>query len=160
MIKKCLDCGKSISSVSKRCLPCYWESMKGNTYNYKEKIIIICIECSKKRKVHFCEKDIAKFCSQKCFHKYLGRKNSGENNKSWKGEKVGYTALHIWIRKRLAKPFGCNHCGQIKQLDLANKSGKYLRELDDWLWLCKSCHRKYDYKNHIVLPERYVKRNY
>jgi hypothetical protein len=70
--------------------------------------------------------------------------NEGANNHEWKGDNVGYDALHNWIRRRLAKPLGCNFCGEIKPLDLANKSHNYKRELDDWLWLCKKCHYKYD----------------
>lgn len=68
----------------------------------------------------------------------------GGNHPLWRGNKVGYSALHWWIKQRLAKPWGCNHCGKIKSLELANKSHEYKRELDDWLWLCKSCHKKYD----------------
>lgn len=68
----------------------------------------------------------------------------GELNHCWKGDKVGYFALHEWIRKMLAKPFACNHCEKIKPLQLANKSHEYKRDINDWLWLCRKCHHKYD----------------
>lgn len=57
---------------------------------------------------------------------------------------TSYSSLHRWVARRLVKPLSCEHCGQTKPLDLANKSGDYSDELDDWLWLCKSCHKKYD----------------
>jgi nitrate/TMAO reductase-like tetraheme cytochrome c subunit len=58
----------------------------------------------------------------------------------WKGDSVGLYQLHDWIRARLVKSEECQKCHKIKELDLANKSGKYLRDLNDWEWLCRSCH--------------------
>ena len=74
------------------------------------------------------------------------RHQKGEQNFNWKGDKVGYDALHQWAKKRLVKPSKCFHCKRVKRLDLANKSGEYKRDLSDWLWLCRSCHLKYEYK--------------
>lgn len=37
----------------------------------------------------------------------------------------------------------------------ANKSGEYLRDLSDWLSLCVSCHRKYDFKFNIKKHDRF-----
>jgi hypothetical protein len=68
-----------------------------------------------------------------------------DSNPNWKGDDVGKgTALHEWIKRRLIKPDKCEHCKKSKSLELANKSGKYLRILTDWLWLCRSCHCNYD----------------
>ena len=53
--------------------------------------------------------------------------------------------LHNRVRKKLIKPEKCEHCQEVKKLDLANKSHKYKNSLKDWLWLCHSCHMKYDY---------------
>ena len=63
-----------------------------------------------------------------------------EKNPSWKGNSVGYTALHNWIKSRLPKPVSCSNCGKKKAIDLANISQKYKRDLFDWEWLCRSCH--------------------
>jgi hypothetical protein len=38
----------------------------------------------------------------------------------------------------------CENCREIKPLDLANISGKYLRKLIDWKWLCRKCHMTED----------------
>lgn len=64
----------------------------------------------------------------------------------WKGDKVGYMGLHRWVRMHLGKPSICEHCGNkdARKYEWANKSGKYLRDLTDWLRLCKPCHKKYD----------------
>lgn len=73
-----------------------------------------------------------------------------EKSPSWKGDNVGYDGLHRWVYKKLGRPTKCEHCEKIglngKYIQWANKSGKYLRKLDDWLRLCGSCHSKYDDK--------------
>ena len=75
-----------------------------------------------------------------------GKKGANANsiNGQWKGDKVGMTALHNWVKRRLPKPFGCQSCRLIKRLDLANKSDKYLRDMTDWEWLCRKCHMTKD----------------
>jgi len=67
----------------------------------------------------------------------------GEKNWNWKGSKVGYGALHTWIRNKLGNPQTCKHCGNPAK-HWANKSGRYLRNINDWISLCVSCHKKYD----------------
>ena len=73
---------------------------------------------------------------------------TGEKHPKWKGDRVGYYALHTWVGRRLEKPSTCSHCGRPnlsgRAIHWANKSGKYLRKLSDWLRLCVSCHKKYD----------------
>lgn len=71
-----------------------------------------------------------------------GRSTSkiAEKNPMWKGDDVGYSALHSWVKRRKAIPEACEKCNEVKKLDLANISGKYFRALDDWEWLCRKCH--------------------
>lgn len=64
----------------------------------------------------------------------------GSLNPQWKGDKVGLASLHEWVTSRLPKPKKCQDCKVKPPLDLANKTNKYLRDLDDWEWLCRSCH--------------------
>jgi len=61
---------------------------------------------------------------------------------------VGYTAIHCWIKRMYGYPKKCEFCGTTKKrrYDWANKSGKYKRDLKDWLRLCVPCHKKYDLK--------------
>ncbi len=69
----------------------------------------------------------------------------GENNPLWKGENVGYYAVHDWLKRKLGKARKCEFCGtHIGTFQWANKSHTYKRELDDWLQLCRKCHHKYD----------------
>lgn len=67
-----------------------------------------------------------------------------EKNHQWKGDGVGYLALHAWVRRRLVKPDKCPKCGSSSKLDLANLSNEYRRDLSDWEWLCRRCHMNKD----------------
>lgn len=58
-----------------------------------------------------------------------------------------YNAIHNYVRVRIDKPKTCLHCKQEKPLELANISQQYKRDLSDWMYICKSCHRKYDRGN-------------
>ena len=68
----------------------------------------------------------------------------GENNPYWKGDKVGYAGVHKWIKQIFPKPDKCQECGNKAELDLANITGVYNRELQNWNYLCRSCHIKQD----------------
>ncbi|MCR4307114.1 MAG: hypothetical protein NUV80_00980 [Candidatus Berkelbacteria bacterium] len=76
----------------------------------------------------------------------LGKK--GQEASGWKGDRVQYNTIHIWIRSMLGKPDTCENCGQSglqgHQINWANKSREYKRTLTDWLRLCVKCHRAYD----------------
>jgi hypothetical protein len=67
-----------------------------------------------------------------------------EKNINWKGKDASLPAIHLWVKIRLPKPKLCQHCHKKPPYDLANKSGKYLRDLNDWEWLCRICHMKSD----------------
>jgi hypothetical protein len=73
-------------------------------------------------------------------------KRINEKNPNWKGDNVGLKPLHGWLRRHKPKPDQCEECNLIPAYDLANISGKYLRDLNDYRWLCRGCHMKYDYK--------------
>lgn len=70
----------------------------------------------------------------------------GEKHWKWKGDKVGYDGIHDWVKLRKGTPRKCEHCLSTndKYYDWANKSGKYKRDLKDWLRLCRQCHAKFD----------------
>jgi hypothetical protein len=81
------------------------------------------------------------FCSTACYGKSVRK----EGNINWKGDGVGYSGLHVWLRRNVKKPATCQDCGRsTTYLDCANISQKYFRDLSDWLWLCRSCHMKKD----------------
>lgn len=78
---------------------------------------------------------------------------TGQNHPAWKGKKVSYRALHKWIERKLGKPKFCTFCKAShlshRQYNWANISGKYIRNTNDWMRLCVSCHRKYDRSNKL-----------
>jgi hypothetical protein len=77
----------------------------------------------------------------------------GENHANWKGSNVGYGALHRWLERELGKSMVCEFCGLEKlspSIHWANKSGKYMRELGDWMRLCAKCHWHYDRNKKII----------
>lgn len=79
------------------------------------------------------------------FLKKHNETNFGINHGKWKGDNVKYTALHQWVRRY--KPFrdSCEFCGKSNcMIHLANISGEYKRDIDDFKWLCASCHFKMD----------------
>lgn len=82
--------------------------------------------------------------------KYKGKYAVGENNPHWK-EEPSYGSLHDWVRRHKKKTGFCTFCGKkgiIKGHEygthFANISHEYKRDLDDYVELCMSCHRKYD----------------
>ena len=78
--------------------------------------------------------------------------NTGSKHYKWKGDKVKYRSLHQFIESKLGIPSTCEHCKKTelhnttkhRPVDWANKSGEYKRDLDDWMRLCRKCHRRYD----------------
>lgn len=71
----------------------------------------------------------------------------GDKHRNWKGEEVGYDALHTWVVRWNGKAIKCEHCKRTdrKKYEWANISREYKRDLQDWIQLCTSCHRRYDY---------------
>jgi len=88
---------------------------------------------------------------QSTWNKGLKGYMEGALSSSWKGDDVGYGALHKWIYRKLGQPDTCEHCAESElknnKIHWANKSGEYKRQLTDWLRLCVSCHSKYDKEN-------------
>ena len=70
----------------------------------------------------------------------------GNKNPKWKVTGVGYKSLHNWVRRHLLRPKFCVSCKINPPLDVANISGKYLRDLTDWEWLCRKCHMIKDFR--------------
>lgn len=71
---------------------------------------------------------------------------TGEHHTRWKGDKVGYFALHSWLYKINGKANICCFCGlsDPAKCEWANISGKYKRDISDWISLCQKCHFAFD----------------
>ena len=69
-----------------------------------------------------------------------------EKHFNWKGDKVSYRNLHRWVERNSGKASYCSfdptHIS--KRYDWANISGSYLRDVDDFISLCRKCHKQYD----------------
>ena len=54
-----------------------------------------------------------------------------------------YNNIHHWIQRRKPKPERCPMCDKyikIEDFQLANLSGKYLKDERDFIYLCLECH--------------------
>lgn len=71
----------------------------------------------------------------------------GELHFNWKGDEVGYVALHQWLYTHKERTGVCEECGKTCKTDFANISGEYHRSIDDYVELCRSCHLKFDRGN-------------
>jgi len=73
---------------------------------------------------------------------------SGEHHPLWKGDDVGYEAIHGWVYRQLGKASSCERCGALesKRFQWHNKSHLYKRDISDWESLCAKCHAN-EHKN-------------
>lgn len=84
--------------------------------------------------------------------------NLAEKNGNWAGDrKITLAKLHVWVRNRMPQPPKCSTCGCHKNIDLANITNIYNRELVNWKWLCRRCHMDEDGRS-ICLKERHSER--
>lgn len=61
-------------------------------------------------------------------------------------DKIGIlpSPLHQFIRKRKPKQKYCSICNKEKKLQLASIGHTYTRNIEDYIWLCQSCHCLFD----------------
>lgn len=75
---------------------------------------------------------------------------TGKDSPTWKGDAIGYSMIHRWMKQTFGQPTECEDCGKTvesgSKIHWANKSGKYKRERIDWMRLCMRCHMIYDFK--------------
>jgi len=84
-------------------------------------------------------------------------KNIAEKNGMWKGDEVGLNSLHEWIKNRFPKPKLCVSCKEKPPYDLANISQEYKRDINDFEWLCRSCHMIKDGRmGNLRPPKRFL----
>ncbi len=72
-----------------------------------------------------------------------------EKSPFWKGENVGYSAVHKSLKRNFGNPSECSSCkkkgeriGKLWNIEWANVSGRYLRDKSDYIALCRKCHYK------------------
>jgi len=62
------------------------------------------------------------------------------------GLNMSYRGLHLLIKRNKPKPKYCSICNQEKKLELASINHSYTKNINDWMWLCRSCHILLDKK--------------
>lgn len=104
---------------------------------------------TKNPKITHEEWSIRKFCSRSCQEKaMIGTK--GVNTPHWKGDEIGYGAIHAWLRNTYGKANRCEGienivCKDFKTYEWAKLHLRdYKRNRSFFKMLCKSCHRTYD----------------
>ena len=104
-------------------------------------IVKICLICGKEFRLYpsSLKRRASNYCSQSC----ASKSRINQRNSNWKTS-ISYRSLHKWIRENKPKIILCEECSQKKTLEIANISGQYKRDINDYKWLCKSCHAKKD----------------
>lgn len=70
---------------------------------------------------------------------------AGKKNHRWSGNDVKYRAAHEWLTKHKPRPALCEGCRARPPCDLSYNKGKgWSRNIDDYIWLCRSCHMQKD----------------
>lgn len=78
----------------------------------------------------------------------MSKKHSGKGNPMWKNKGLGYSGIHMWLRRTFGNFGICVGCGKEGRTDWALKNGKeYLRLKSSFQRMCRGCHQRYDHKN-------------
>lgn len=140
MEKLCEKCSKPIPYWRKFCSSkCYWDSKIGKKHNWGIKISKS-LRGKKKSPDH-----IKKVADALRGQERLSWR--GSNHFAWKGRWVNYGSLHDWVARYRGREKKCSRCGLSdakRKYNWANISGKYKRDLNDWIRLCIPCHRNLD----------------
>jgi len=81
------------------------------------------------------------------------RSQPREKNPRWKGDDASYTAKHQFLIRNYGNPTHCELCnieghrekgGRWSVHWSKKKDREYTHDRDDYIGLCRSCHRKYD----------------
>lgn len=114
---------------------------------HRKKTIILSLNCNFcNKKFNRYDSEIKKstknnFCNKSCLGKFYIK----EKSRNWKGKKINnYGTIHYRIRKYKKRKNRCETCNKIKKLDIAKTSKKYTLNVNDYEWLCRSCHCKSD----------------
>jgi hypothetical protein len=142
--KLCPDCGKLIWNASERCLSC---ARKGKNHPLFGKHL------SKEVKGKIGKSHIGIRPTEQTKQKMRNNQIRGANHYNWSIH-PSYNAIHKWVRKNKPKPKFCEECGLNPPYDVANISGEYIRDVNDFKWLCRSCYFKRDYNPNKQRDER------
>ena len=97
--------------------------------------------------------------SEKVSQSLLGK--FGTYSRRWLGDIASYYAKHMWIVKHYGNATRCELCNskKAKRFEWAIISGKHRRDINDYMELCPSCHRKLDKGNYCKRGHEFTKEN-
>ena len=128
-------------------------------YKHGSGLFSICKECKKQSSQINHEKNKERIHERKRLYRINNwekiRKQERFYRERTKDRAYLLNKIHNWVRYHKPKQEGCTICYKIKKLELANISGDYSKDIDDYLWLCKKCHIQFDKDNNT--HEKYLK---
>ena len=131
-IQKHLDSGKKEFNLS--------EKMPKGIYNHKPH--------TEKRRNKISKSLTGRKFSEEHLKKIRDRQK-GETHSCYKGDKANQNVIHRWVEKRKPRIKFCEECGEERKLNLASLTNhNYTRNVEDYKWLCYSCHKHLDLKCH------------
>lgn len=151
----CKDCGIQLKDKrSKRCRICANLGFRNPAYGKKRSIEARLKTSLANKGNPACGWNKGKKHKIETIIKMSGR--TEEKSPVWKGDNVGYRALHDWVVSRLGKADGCTNDPQhsASYFHWANISGEYKRDLEDWQSLCPRC----NITDGIRRPDRFKER--
>lgn len=115
-----------------------------------------CTLCGKKLARQPSKTGLCVSCKNKKYLPHLNKKSpnvTGDKNKKWKGDAVGYRNIHAWVQRQLGKANKCskNLSHKATTFHWANVSGDYKRDLSDWRELCPKC----NFSDGVKMHQRY-----
>jgi len=147
IIKKCLVCGNDFKTYLCRPKSKYCSRVCSDkvTLIKKGTRIGLATEFKKGHKFWFGKKRANIKGNPETLKKSIYRQKN-EKHPGWVGDSVGYSGLHSWLRRNFTKN-ECSFCHSNKDLQWANKSHEYKRDISDWMCLCRKCHSIFDREN-------------
>jgi len=143
------ECSRNKDGYRGNCKNCVKgannESYKRQADRAKQAAIRKCSECG-----NTVNNDKHEFCSHKC--KTTAQFKEQVENVKGVEDGLSISGIHGWVQRNFEKSEMCDFCNEKPEpakdgrsrLHWANKSGKYLRDREDWHVLCVSCHSDYD----------------
>ena len=123
-LKICTECGETLPLTKE-----YFHRAKQGKYGFKSK----CKECRNKL-----NREYKKDNWEQVYKQRLEYRGKNRDKYLW------YNKVHCWVRRRIKPQKYCTICNEEKKLEIANISGNYIKSIDEFFLLCRSCHLLYD----------------
>lgn len=111
---------------------------------------VSCKHCGKdffRAKCHVVRNANGVFCSRVCMYAHKFPNSGGIMQGNTGLLRKYYKTIHAWLNKNYGRPTKCEFCEKNKnRYEWAlKKCCSYEKKIDNYLQLCVSCHRKYDF---------------